>query len=271
MVASPSALSRSLRNSRRLSRSLEHLDNGYKSSRLREIGLLDQEPLLFRLALVDLHEILAVFVCSLPLRPGRPEGRPLPCARMRMSSIRRAAASFLPLSFPSHRRRAAGSGPLRSRPWNLHRQRDQVSRRFRPRRPAAASPRSSQVEGMPCAARTRRPRAFRQWPSCAVAPRAQGCRFAHDVDRTRRAGGDVLDRLIARHSALAGLDHHRRDYALAEHLERFEPTLAADQIIRAPPGPLWRATVIGRLSPMASILLTISRCWRLLSARELST
>src|SRR5690606_2039892 len=64
-----------------------------------------------------------------------------------------------------------------------------------------------------------------------IAPRAQGADLAHDVDRTRRAAGNVFNQAHHQALALAGLDHHRRDLALTEHLERFEPAFAADQII----------------------------------------
>src|SRR5690606_5945134 len=64
-----------------------------------------------------------------------------------------------------------------------------------------------------------------------IAPRAQGADLTHDVDWTRRAAGNVFHQAHHQALALACLNHHRRDLALAEHLEGFEPAFAADQII----------------------------------------
>ena len=67
--------------------------------------------------------------------------------------------------------------------------------------------------------------------SIIISARSQGSDLTHDVDRTRGAAGDVLDQAHHEAFVLTGFDHHCRNLGLAEHLESFQPPLAADEVI----------------------------------------
>ena len=94
MVANPSALSRLMKPS------LASRSFSASTTNSRQVCVksdFDEQTLLFRFTLIDLHEIGGGHRRTRCLfRPNRPAGPPLCWLRIRISSRRRTAASFLP-------------------------------------------------------------------------------------------------------------------------------------------------------------------------------